>query len=225
MSAHEINLALRTAAGHERAAHAAEVSGAKQYEMKMKSAGASVYQAFVLAARAAPEHQGRKIDDAAIRRLYQSTKPRPWWDAHLKTVKVEGKTADREWGARLIQWHLDPAAAMARHAQRRLQQATAQRRLRAQRPAPTRGMTHPTRSAPVAPSTAQMRAVSNAATETAVAFRGLPLAGVPPLSVTDDLLDVMLRIRRAIQKVKNEDVEAVADILRTTAREVERYIE
>ena len=29
MSAHEINLALRTAAGHERAAHAADAAGTK----------------------------------------------------------------------------------------------------------------------------------------------------------------------------------------------------
>jgi hypothetical protein len=222
MSAHEINLALRTAAGHERAAHAAEAGGMRQYEMKMVSAGASVYQAFVLAAKAAPEYQGRKIDDAAVRRLYQSTKARPWWDAHLKSVKIEGKPADREWGKRLIQWHLDPEAAAARHAQGRLQQAVAQKRLRTQRPVPARGMT----SSPkyTAPSTAEMREIHNAAQETAVALRELPRVEVDAGPSPDALLAELLRIRYAVQKVQPEDIEAVLDILRTTAREVERYV-
>src|SRR5438270_8768218 len=108
----QINLALRTAAGHERAALSAEAQGNKSYELKMKSAGASVYEAFALAPRA--ENPGRKIDDKRIAQIYQSNAPRPWWDKHLSTVKVEGKAATREWGKRLIQWHLDPATAQAR---------------------------------------------------------------------------------------------------------------
>jgi hypothetical protein len=146
---HEINLALRTAAGHERAAREAEEQGAKTYEMKMISAGASAYAGFVLAIKAAPEYQGRKIDDAAIQRIYQSTKPRPWWDKHLAAVKVEGKPATREWGARVIQWHLDPDAAKARRAARMLEKANARKKLNEKQNSVGHGPRGPRRAAPL----------------------------------------------------------------------------
>lgn len=113
---HQINLALRTAAGHARAAADVLASADKSYEMKMKSAGASVWEAWALAVRSQPEFEGRKIDDKALVRIYESTRPRPWWDKHLSTVKVEGKPANREWAKRTMQWHTDPDAARARRA-------------------------------------------------------------------------------------------------------------
>ena len=219
MSAHEISLALRTAAGHERAAHAAEAAGTKQYEMKMISAGASAYSAFVLAIKAAPEYQGRKIDDAAIRRIYSSTKARPWWDAHLKAVRVEGEPADREWGKRLIQWHLDPAAAKARRAQSNVRRLANLAKSKA-KPG-SRGGSVPPQAA--APSTAEMRTVARASQETALAGRELPqreFAG-PTL---EDLLGEVNRISAAVRKAPEMNRDAVLDILRTTAREVEGYV-
>jgi hypothetical protein len=224
----EINLALRTAAGHERAAHAAEATGAKVYEMKMASAGASAYGAFVLAIKAAPEYQGRRIDDAAIRRIYSSTKPRPWWDTHLKAVKVEGKPADREWGKRLIQWHLDPEAAKARRAAHALREATGRKRLKEQGDRATRGARHaPQAAAPApgrAPSTAEMRVVANAAQSTALAGRELPQVEEDAGPKWQELLDELQRITLAARRITREHFGPVLDILRTTVTEVERYV-
>jgi len=221
MSAHEINLALRTAAGHERAAHAADAAGTKTYEMKMASAGASAYGAFMLAIKAAPEYQGRKIDDAAIRRIYSSTKPRPWWDSHLKAVKVEGKPADREWGKRLIQWHIDPEAAKARRAH-----STARRlanHAKTQKKAETRGGRPPQVRA-AAPSTAEMRVVAQASQETALAGRELPQVEEDAGPRWQELLDELQRITLAARRITREHFGPVLDILRTTAAEVERYV-
>lgn len=114
---HQINLALRTAAGHARAASEAEENATKVYEMKMKSAGASVYEAWGLAVRSQPEYQGRQLDDAALQRIFQSNKPRPWWDRHVQAVRINGKEGNREWAHRTMQWHTDPDAARARRAQ------------------------------------------------------------------------------------------------------------
>jgi len=217
-ASHEINLALRTAAGHERAAHAAEAGGMKQYEMKMVSAGAAAYGAFVLAIKAAPEYQGRKIDDAAIRRIYSSTKARPWWDAHLKAVKVEGEPAEREWGKRLIQWHIDPEAAKARRAKLTLRLANYRK---AQEKSPTRGVRTPQAAAP---STAEMRTVARASEETALAGRELPRITAEAWPSLEDLLGEVNRISAAVRKAPETQREALLDILRTTAREVERYV-
>lgn len=222
MSAQEISLALRTAAGHERAAHAAEAAGTKQYEMKMISAGASAYSAFVLAIKAAPEYQGRKIDDAAIRRIYSSTKARPWWDAHLKAVRVEGEPADREWGKRLIQWHIDPEAAKARRAH-----STARRlanHAKTQKKADTRGGRCPPQAGASAPSTAEMRTVARASQETALAGRELPPVLRDASPVLGDLLREVNRLSSAAHRVAPADRAAVLDILIVTAREVERYV-
>ena len=219
---HDINLALRTAAGHERAAHAAESGGMRAYEMKMASAGASAYGAFVLAIKAAPEYQGRRIDDAAIRRIYSSTKPRPWWDTHLKSVKVEGKPADREWGKRLIQWHIDPDAARARRAH-----STARRlanHVKTQKKTDARGGQRPPQVRTAPPSTAEMRVVANAAQSTALAGRELPQVEEDAGPKWQELLDELQRITLAARRITREHFGPVLDILRTTAREVERYV-
>lgn len=157
---HQINLALRTAAGHARAARDVEVQADKQYEMKMKSAGAAVYEAWGLAVRSQPEYQGRKIDDKALRRLYESTKARPWWDKYLSAVKVEGKPATRDWAKRTLQWHLDPDAARARRAQGQVRSAAHHRRVKAQ--AAAGAASWGGRTPQAAPTTAEMRKVGKA---------------------------------------------------------------
>jgi hypothetical protein len=141
---HQINLALRTAAGHARAANDVLANAEGAYEMKMKSAGASVWEAWALAVRAQPEFHGRKLDDKALVRIYESTKPRPWWDKHLSAVKFAGKPVNREWAKRTLQWHTDPNAARARRAKdaavsaaRYKRVTTAQGRQRPQAGAPT----------------------------------------------------------------------------------------
>ena len=187
----------------------------------MASAGASAYGAFMLAIKAAPEYQGRKIDDAAIRRIYSSTKPRPWWDSHLKAVKVEGKPADREWGKRLIQWHIDPEAARARRAH-----STARRlanHVKTQKKAEARGGRPPQVRA-AAPSTAEMRVVAQASQETALAGRELPQVEEDAGPRWQELLDELQRITLAARRITREHFGPVLDILRTTAAEVERYV-
>jgi hypothetical protein len=217
---HEINLALRTAAGHERAAREAEEQGAKTYEMKMISAGASAYAGFVLAIKAAPEYQGRKIDDAAIQRIYQSTKPRPWWDKHLAAVKVEGKPATREWGARVIQWHLDPDAAKARRAKAALRVASAHKALKEKANRATHGVRTPQAKVPT---TTEVLAHAAAVTKALQPARELPRAAAEAVTL-EDLLGDVSRINSTVRKVKAEDRAAVQDILRVTAREIERYV-
>ena len=170
---HEIQLALRTAAGHERAALDAEASAAKTYEMKMKSAGASAFFAFTLAIRSAPDYQGRKIDDKAIERIYSSNKPRPWWDAHLAKVKVGGEPATREWAKRTILWHIDPEAASARRAAHTARLASGRKVLKEKAERASRGARERP-NARSAPTTERMRAVHTAAQEAATGGRTLP---------------------------------------------------
>ena len=224
-TSHEISQQLRAAVAFERTALKAEADGEKQYEMKMKSAGASAFAAFKLALADAPEYKGRRIDDAAVRRIYQSTKPRAWWDKHLQSAKQ-----DREWGKRLIQWHLDPDGAKARHVGTRLRVAN-YRKLQGKpgaqgvrTPQARAGGSAPV-TAPATPRTSEMREIARAATTTALAHRELPdneasLQGVR----TADLLNECERIRRAVVNVKPGERAEVLDILRTTAGEVERYV-
>jgi hypothetical protein len=155
---HQIHLALRTAAGHARAARDVEVQADKQYEMKMKSAGAAVWEAWTLTVRALPENQGRKIDDKALVRIYESTKPRPWWDKQLATVKVDGKPADREWAKRTVQWHLDPDAARARRLQHAARLEGARRKVKESQARPHT----PNSGRPSAPSSGEVRKVAKA---------------------------------------------------------------
>jgi hypothetical protein len=217
---HEINLALRTAAGHERAAQAAEAVGAKQYEMKMVSAGAAAYGAFALAIKAAPEYQGRKIDDSAIRRIYSSTKARPWWDAHLKAVKVEGEPAGREWGKRLIQWHIDPEAAKARRAHGNARRLA--NHAKTQKKAEARGGQRSPQAA--APSTAEMRVVQEALQNTALAARDFAPSETEEEQMREAMLGELNRLSVAVRKIAPGYQGAVREILRVTAGEVERYV-
>jgi hypothetical protein len=131
----DIQRLLREAAANEVAAARHE----DRYEAQLKAAGANVYHAFAIALRASPEFSGRQIDDKAIARIYTSPKPRPWWDKHLATVRVDGKPATREWGKRLIQWHLDPEAAQARRAQHTIALVAGRKKLQKQRTAESRG--------------------------------------------------------------------------------------
>jgi hypothetical protein len=105
-----------------REASAFENAAAKhddKYENTMKSAGASMYAAFADALRAQP---GRKdADDKLVRKIYESTAPRPWWDELLKEAgyRRDSEPRKRMLGATvLIQWHLAPAKAMKNRANR-----------------------------------------------------------------------------------------------------------
>lgn len=218
----EINLALRTAAGHERAALDAEASAAKTYEMKMKSAGASAYTAFALAVRAAPEFQGRKIDDKAIERIYQSNKPRPWWDAHLAKVRVAAAPATREWAKRTILWHIDPEAAAARRAANRLKMATHHKVLKEKANKAGQGVRTPQR----APTTREMRAVAKAGVDAAHAGRELPSLekALAPIGATrEDCYGEINRIKVVVSRLTEQAQwnEAV-ELLKATARDLEK---
>lgn len=217
-TAHEIQLALRTAAGHERAAVAAEEQALKTYEMKMKSAGASAYHAFELAMKSAPEFQGRKIDEASVRRHYESTKPRPWWDKHLTSIKVNGNPATREWGARLIQWHIDPEAAIARRAKRIAGKATA-RSLAKKKPS-----TYGPRG-PQAPTRREIDRV--VATGTAIAHAGrqdLPRLELDTIHATrEDGLGEINRLKSAWMRLKEgAQFDTGIEIIKAAARELEK---
>lgn len=215
-TAHDIQLALRLAAGHARAATDAETEGSRQYEMKMKSAGASAYEAFTLAIKAAPEYAGRKIDDKAIARIYQSNKPRPWWDTHLVAVKVEGKPATRDWAKRTILWHLDPTKAVARRAAQNSMRASNHAKLQGK--SAGQGRRQPQR----APTTAEARKVHEAGQDAVHAGRELPKHDAPAVTA-NDLLGEVSRIQAAVRKVSAEDRGTVLEVLRLTAREIEGY--
>lgn len=211
----QINLALRTAAGHERAALAAEAQGNKSYEMKMKSAGASVYEAFALAFRA--ENPGRKIDDKRIAQVYQSNTPRPWWDKHLATVKADGKPATRDWGKRLIQWHLDPAAAIARKAMVTAKDANYRKRLAEQRNSSSQGARTP-RQPSSETNERHAATIREASVVTALGGRELQNfeqnanAAVVTL---DDLLKEVSRITAEARRVHADDRGAALQILQS----------
>jgi ribosomal protein L39E len=217
----EILLHLRAAAANARIAAEVEVEAEKAYEEKMKSAGASVFAAFRAAVDAAPEFAGRRIDDDRLAKLYQSNKPRPWWDRYLAQVKVAGKPASREWAARTMQWYVDPDAAKSRRAKDTALSAANRLKLKAnndghgrRRPQPADG-----------PARRDIDKV-NAAVEDA-AHEGRELAQrepdpEPDLSL-DDLLGEVNRISSAARRVAPEDRATVLAILKTAAREIERY--
>lgn len=216
---------IRQAAAHEDAAGRHE----DKYEQQMKSAGASMYEAFTLALRAVPEFKGRQIDDKAIGRIYKSTKPRPWWDAHLKAASVIASTGkgDRERAARLIQWHVDPSGAAGRRAQHALKEAARRKTLDKQ----SRGKTHGARVHRESGrgNDARMERHAGRITEAAMsaATGGRAPAAMPEsaaeLSLEDMLGDVN-RINVAVRKVKPEHRAPVSEALKVTAREVERYL-
>lgn len=223
MSASQIHQLIRAAAAHEDAAGRHE----DKYEQQMKSAGASMYEAFVLALRGAEEFRGRQIDDKAILRIYQSTRPRPWWDEHLKAVGLLAAPgrADRERATRMIQWHVDVNAAKGRRAEHALR-LVAQRKKEARQGV---GKTHGAREhhkPSQAREAVHAAKVTAAAQDAAVGHRGLDDAGLKVMMdcPLDDVLGEFNRISYAIRKVKPADRAVVKDILCTTAREVERYI-
>jgi hypothetical protein len=222
---HEINLALRTAAGHERAAKEAEAEGNKTYEMKMVSAGAAAYAAFKLAILAAPEYQGRKIDDDRIAKLYDSNKPRPWWDAHLAKVKVEGKPATRDWSNRTIQWHVNPAAAKARRAAAVLRSANHNKALKEKVNKAAYGVQTPQVKTSDAKNAKLADAVTEANIKAALGGRELEQHTATPLfDVTlQDCYGEINRIKVALGRMKapaqfNEAIE----LLKAVARDLEK---
>jgi len=227
---HQIHTAIREALAHERTAGKAEES----YAQKMKAAGASMFAAFRMACAAAPELKGRKVDEKALERLYLSTTARPWWDEHLKAAKlVTGKgAADRDTAKRLIQWHLDPGAAQARHMTRKVQQLAAQKRLAGQRVAETRGMNKATKSGyygclppgSVVQLDHHAARITEAATVAALGGRELPMLAAPDNAgavTANDLLGECQRLISAARKVAAEDRATALEILRVTARELE----
>lgn len=221
MSASQIHQLIRAAAAHEDAAGRHE----DKYEQQMKSAGASMYEAFVLALRAAPEYQGRQIDDKAILRIYQSTKPRPWWDEHLKAVGLLAAPgrADRERATRMIQWHVDVNAAKGRRAEHALR-LVAQRKKEARQGV---GKTHGAREhhkPSQAREAVHAAKVTAAAHDAAVGHRGLDADLKQMMDVPlDDLMREASRISSGVKKVRVEYRGTVRDILITAAREVEEY--
>lgn len=203
---HQINLALRTAAGHARAARDVEVQADKTYEMKMKSAGAAVYEAWGLAVRSQPEYRGRKIDDKALRRIYESTKARPWWDRCLAAVKVEGKPATRDWAKRTMQWHLDPDAARARRAQGHVRSAAHHKRLKKMAEAGANPWGDRTPQA--APTTAEMRKVGMAP-ELGMGYGGAQQPAVPranklPVEESSPFTQLLDRAKALIGQMDHE---------------------
>lgn len=215
--ANDILQHIRQAAAHETAATRHE----DRYEQQMKSAGASMYQAFSIALRASEQFQGRKIDDKAVLRIYQSTAPRKWWDAHLAAAKYPS----RDEAKRLIQWHVDPAGAQARRAQHVLSVVASRKKLEKQRGAETRGSTltpKPVREA------AHSARITEANVTAALAGRELSqkeaLLGTENAAATvEDLLGELNRLSAAVRRVKAGERDAVLEILRVTAREVERH--
>lgn len=217
--ANDILQHIRQAAAHETAATRHE----DRYEQQMKSAGASMYQAFSIALRASEQFQGRKIDDKAVLRIYQSTAPRKWWDAHLAAAKYPG----REDAKRLIQWHVDPAGAQARRAQHTIRTLAGKKRLASQRAAATQG-------APLRPKREEVHAerITEGNVKAALAGRelrpGLAVGsdvedGHSAAATVEDLLGELNRLSAAVRRVKAGERDAVLEILRVTAREVERH--
>lgn len=197
---------IRHAAAAERAAGGHE----DKYANQMKSAGAAMYAAFKAAILEQPDWKGRKLGEHVIQRVYESSKPRPWWDAYLKEAKFtdEKGEAKRDDAKRLIQWHIDPTGAQTRRAQRQLQQAAAQKRLREKRrQQSSQGMT----SSPE-PSTETMRAIGSPGSDEAADVS------------LEDLLGEVNRLQSAAKKVEvGHRAEALLAV-REAARQVERYV-
>lgn len=213
---HQINLALRTAAGHARAAFDVLKTAEGTYEMKMKSAGASVWEAWSLAVKAQPEYVGRKLDEKALVRIYESTKARPWWDRHLAAVSFQGKPVNREWAKRTMQWHVDPDAARARRAKdNALSAANYKKRkekVEAQgRPRPQAG----------APSTAEMKEVGNGWTPQEVREydADTSTAGAETRAAREELDRLLERISKATRTLTNLHQLAEAEALLRLAAE------
>jgi hypothetical protein len=195
----DLQQAIRAALAHERAAGSHE----DKYEQQMRSAGASMYAAFTAALRACEEYRGRQITERAILRIYQSPKPRPWWDQELAAagVKKDDGRADRERAARLIQWHVDPDGARARRAKHVLASASARKKLTDQRSAAARGS-----RAPREVSRREADAVRGAA-------RGVEVEIDPGNAAVQEAgrKQVLALLGRLQSKAKRVDLSALAD--------------
>jgi hypothetical protein len=216
--ADEIQLHLRTAAANSRIAGEVERKAEAEYEEKMKSAGASLFAAFRMAVETAPEFAGRRIDEKTVARLYESNRPRPWWDKHLAAVKVDGRPATREWASRTLQWHLDPDAAKSRRAQHTARLAANYAKNKAKPVG--RGAQAPQ------PRRADIDRVNDAVQEAANDERAVAVRDEfePVEDITmDALLGEVNRISSAVRKVGQADRETVLAILKTAAREIERF--
>lgn len=212
----DITNAIRAAVAHERAA-----SGhADKYEQQMKSAGANMFHAFVLSAKGAPEHAGRKLDDKALLRLYKSTARRTWWDASLAAARLTdaaGK-ADRGHAKRLIQWYVDLEGARRARAQHAASCVAQRKKVDKQQVAAARSSRETTK----APTTAEMRELRDAAVMREAADQGIFAADV---SVTvEDLLGECSRLQSAVKKVDQAHRADALEILKVTAREIERHV-
>lgn len=218
---HQINLALRTAAGHARAANEVVAQADRSYEMKMKSAGASVWEAWALAVKSQPEFHGRKLDDKALVRIYESTKARPWWDRHLSAVKIEGKPANREWAKRTLQWHVDPDAARARRAKDVALRAANHKKHKEKVEA--QGRRRPQAGAAREPSTAEMREVAAVAKDKWGVEPGWTFEGGDRKDAPGDALEQLLdRVRRAALRLStNEQLAEAEAMLRLAAEGLE----
>lgn len=206
----EILSAIRAAAANERAAAGHE----DKYENQMKAAGANMFHAFTLAIRSAPVYKGRKLDDAAVLRIYKSTSPRQWWDEHLAAAKfVDGRgKADREHAARLIQWHVDLEGARARRAKHALSCVSTRKRVEKQRGVASYGSRENRKSAP---STEEMRELA--------AGQGEENAAETVISV-EDLLGEVNRLSSAAKKVEPAHRAEALEAVRQAARQIERYV-
>lgn len=207
-NAADIQNCIRAALANERAAAGHE----DKYSNQMRSAGANMFHAFTLALKTAPEYVGRKIDDKAVLRIYKSTAPRKWWDEHLRHAKfLDGKgRPDRDHAARLLQWHVDPEGAQKRRAKHVMQVVASRKKVDKQRTQAARGstLTHE-------PMTDEMR-------ELAAELDATPRS--EPSVSTQDLLGECNRLQSAAKKVDPSHRGTALEILRVTAREIERYI-
>lgn len=209
-NAADIQTAIRSAAAHERAAAGHE----DKYANQMRSAGASMFHAFTLALKAAPEFQGRKVDDKTVLKFYKSTQPRKWWDEHLRHAKfLDGKgKPDRDHAKRLLQWHIDPEGAQRRRAQHAMQVVASRKKVATQRTRAARGSTLTPE-----PMTEEMR-------ELAAELEAGDKARAEPTVSTQDLLGECNRLQSAAKKVDPAHRAAALEVLRVTAREIERYV-
>lgn len=209
----EITQSIRAAAAHEAAATRHD----ERYEQQMKSAGASMYAAFTAALRSTPEYHGRQITDRTVLNLYQSSKPRPWWDKELLAAGVQAKHGqpDRERASRLIQWHVDPTAAQSRRAKHALTLAAGRKRLEKQGAGAAHGARAPRAGGSTVTRAAADR-VNAAAHEGAHAGRDLESAqGLDNAAGMRESsrAEVLALIGRLQSKARRVEVTALADAI------------
>lgn len=154
MSKLAIQQYIQKAAAHEDAAGRAD----EKYQQQMKAAGAELFEAFKLVMADA----GKPVptDPVAFDRFYAYARKADW-DAALAARKK-----DREWGKRLMQWHIDPEAAQARKAAKLVIDAKA--RLAKARLAKTSRRTAPNQGSRTTPDSGAVDRASSRISETHV---------------------------------------------------------